>query len=77
MVGHTVWCELSSALRQEINKLEEAKKLIEIEKNERAEICKVKIEEILKQYNCDLLTNIRVEINGQIVTPAIKALWNM
>lgn len=61
----------------EINKLEEAKKLIEIEKNERAEICKVKIEEILKQYNCDLLTNIRVEINGQIVTPAIKALWNM
>lgn len=48
-------------------KIDEAKTL-------RAEKCKAKIDEILKEFNCIITTEINVVVNGKIVNPAIQAL---
>ena len=40
-------------------------------KAENVEKCAEKINEILKEFNCDISTNASVVINGQVVTPVI------
>lgn len=58
----------------ELTELEKAQQVIEKEKENRGKECARKIEEILKQFNCRMVTNVEVVLNGEVVVPSIKPL---
>lgn len=61
-------------MKEEPKELSESELLAKIEaaKQERASKCAAKVDEVLKEFNCILITNIQVHVNDQLVLPAIK-----
>jgi hypothetical protein len=58
----------------ELTELEKAKQVIDNERQLRGKQCFEKIESILKEFNCQIITDVEVVLNGEIVVPSIKAL---
>lgn len=64
----------SEVAGKQIDKLAEARKVLEEEENARVKKCHTEITEILKKHNCQLGVNMDVIINGQRPTVIMQAL---